>query len=87
MSALSRLQFLQSPNGPRQQQVQEQFSRLQPPSAPAAALPLEILYQSQLSHLYEMGFVDFDANIRALAATNGDVDMAVEELIRGRGGE
>lgn len=44
-------------------------------------VPPEQLYASQLSQLQEMGFVDIEANIRALSATQGNVHAAVERLL------
>lgn len=43
--------------------------------------PPETRFQSQLSQLEEMGFVEKQANIRALLATGGNVDAAVEYLL------
>merc|ERR1712028_135167 len=47
-------------------------------AAPAAAAPPmqnpELMYQSQLSQLVEMGFGDAAANLRALLATGGNVN-------------
>jgi ubiquilin len=52
------------------------------PTSPAANQdPPEVRYESQLSQLYEMGFHDVDANIRALMATGGSVHAAVERLL------
>ena len=42
------------------------------------------LYYEQLESLGEMGFVDFDANVFALIATEGDVQAAVV-MLTGRG--
>mmetsp|Transcript_7788 Transcript_7788/g.15292 ORF Transcript_7788/g.15292 Transcript_7788/m.15292 type:complete len:97 (+) Transcript_7788:643-933(+) len=38
-------------------------------------------YASQLSTLADMGFFDADANLRALMATGGNVQAAVERLL------
>ncbi|KAK7356289.1 hypothetical protein VNO80_15557 [Phaseolus coccineus] len=46
--------------------------------------PPEQLYASQLSQLQEMGFFDTQENIRALAATSGNVH-AVERLLGNSG--
>ncbi|XP_071952317.1 ubiquilin-1-like [Antedon mediterranea] len=43
----------------------------------------EVQFRTQLEQLATMGFVDRDANIRALTATNGDVNAAIERLIGG----
>ena len=52
--------------------------------APAApALPPAELYASQLQQMAEMGFVDADANTRALQATGGNVNAAIERLLSG----
>ncbi|XP_060067216.1 ubiquilin-1-like [Ylistrum balloti] len=44
--------------------------------------PPEQRYASQLDQLAMMGFVDREANIRALQATLGDVNAAVERLLQ-----
>ncbi|OWF54142.1 ubiquilin-1-like [Mizuhopecten yessoensis] len=44
--------------------------------------PPEQRYASELDQLAMMGFVDRDANIRALQATLGDVNAAVERLLQ-----
>ena len=41
----------------------------------------ETTYANQLQQLQEMGFVDRDANVRALQATGGNVHAAVERLL------
>lgn len=48
-------------------------------------VPPEQLYASQLSQLQDMGFVDNQANIRALSATGGNVHAAVEILLGNMG--
>jgi len=54
------------------------------PQAPAApAVSPEIRYSSQLSQLCDMGFFDSAANLRALVATGGNVNAAVERLLSG----
>ncbi|EYU30832.1 hypothetical protein MIMGU_mgv1a019747mg [Erythranthe guttata] len=45
-------------------------------------LPSEELYATQLSQLREMGFVDTQENIRALIAAAGNVNAAVDRLLR-----
>lgn len=45
--------------------------------------PPEIRFQSQLSQLNDMGFFDPQENIRALLATGGNVNAAVERLLNG----
>jgi len=44
-------------------------------------VPPEELYATQLSQLQEMGFFDTQENIRALSATAGNVNAAVERLL------
>ncbi|XAR58043.1 hypothetical protein NMG60_11026384 [Bertholletia excelsa] len=44
-------------------------------------VPPEELYATQLSQLQEMGFFDTQENIRALIATAGNVNAAVERLL------
>jgi ubiquilin len=39
-------------------------------------------FQSELQQLQDMGFSDSDANLRALVATQGNVNAAVERLLR-----
>ncbi|KAJ1961221.1 Ubiquitin domain-containing protein DSK2b [Dimargaris xerosporica] len=43
--------------------------------------PPEHRYQIQLQQLNEMGFYDASKNIRALLATNGNVNAAIEYLL------
>lgn len=50
---------------------------VQPPVDPA------VRYASQLQQLQDMGFSDADANLRALQATGGGVNAAVERLLGG----
>lgn len=40
-------------------------------------------YATQLSQLEAMGFTDNEANLRALSATGGNVNAAVERLLGG----
>jgi ubiquilin len=53
-------------------------------SAPPAATSRspEVRFESQLQQLEGMGFGDREANIRALVATNGNVNAAVERLLQ-----
>lgn len=46
------------------------------------ALPPEERFQNQLSQLQTMGFINTEANIQALTATFGDVNAAIERLLR-----
>ncbi|XP_051183458.1 ubiquitin domain-containing protein DSK2a [Lolium perenne] len=50
-----------------------------------AALPPEERFATQLAQLQEMGFFDTQENIRALTATYGDVNAAVERLLQNFG--
>merc|ERR1719317_797345 len=43
--------------------------------------PPEERYRAQLEQLVQMGFTNREANIRALQATNGEVNRAVEFLL------
>ncbi|WBW71400.1 UBA domain protein Dph1/Dsk2 [Schizosaccharomyces osmophilus] len=43
--------------------------------------PPEELYAQQLSQLNEMGFVDFERNVRALRRSGGNVQGAIESLL------
>ena len=44
--------------------------------------PPETRFQSQLEQLAAMGFLNREANIRALISTNGNVNAAVETLLK-----
>ncbi|XP_046555172.1 ubiquilin-1-like [Haliotis rubra] len=46
--------------------------------------PPDMRYASQLEQLTSMGFVDREANIRALTATLGDVNAAIDRLLQQR---
>ncbi|KAL9238478.1 hypothetical protein vseg_012894 [Gypsophila vaccaria] len=48
-------------------------------------VPPEELYATQLTQLQEMGFFDAQENIRALQATRGNVNAAVERLLGNMG--
>ncbi|KAK3240897.1 hypothetical protein CYMTET_49301 [Cymbomonas tetramitiformis] len=52
-------------------------------AAPATtpSQPPEELYASQIQQLKDMGFSDEQANVRALVATGGNVNVAVERLL------
>merc|ERR1712080_752737 len=43
--------------------------------------PPEERFQTQLETLASMGFVDRQANIQALIATNGDINSAIDRLL------
>lgn len=47
-----------------------------------AGLPPEERFRNQLSQLQTMGFINTEANIQALTATFGDVNAAIERLLR-----
>lgn len=49
----------------------------------ASSEPPEVRFQAQLAQLNEMGFFDPEENIRALLATGGNVNAAVEKLLNG----
>lgn len=49
----------------------------------ASSEPPEVRFQSQLTQLNDMGFFDPEENIRALLATGGNVNAAVERLLNG----
>ncbi|KAL3928356.1 MAG: hypothetical protein SGPRY_002418 [Prymnesium sp.] len=54
------------------------------PAAPAApAQSPELRFANQISQLIDMGFLDTDANLRALVATGGNLNAAVERLLSG----
>jgi ubiquilin len=46
--------------------------------------PPEERYEAQLSQLNELGFYDFDRNVRALRRSGGNVQGAVEALLDGQ---
>ena len=56
-----------------------------PPSTPIVPSPqstnLQQLYSAQLQTMKDMGFINEDANIRALQASGGDVNVAIERLL------
>lgn len=45
--------------------------------------PPEEIYQTQLRQLNDMGFFDFDKNVKALRRSGGSVQGAIEELLNG----
>jgi len=53
-----------------------------PSAAATPTQPPEVRFASQLSQLESMGFTDRESNIRALQATNGNVNAAVERLLQ-----
>ena len=55
---------------------------LNPAAAGTVGNPEEV-YASQLTQLSDMGFSNRDQNIRALQATFGDVNAAVERILSG----
>lgn len=52
-------------------------------SAPPPVQDPATHYATQLQQLADMGFTDREANIRALQATGGNVNAAVERLLTG----
>jgi len=53
--------------------------------AAANQAPPEERFRAQLEQLVSMGFTDQEANIRALIATFGDVNAAIDRLLNGSG--
>jgi len=53
----------------------------QPQQPPQPPQPPEEKYKIQLEQLKDMGFYDQQANIRALEATNGNIQLAIERLL------
>lgn len=55
------------------------------PGGPAGGpqVPPEERYRTQLEQLSTMGFVNREANLQALAATMGDINLAIERLLSG----
>jgi hypothetical protein len=49
---------------------------------PVSNEPPEVRFQNQLQQLTDMGFYDADANIRALLASGGNVNLAIERLLQ-----
>ncbi len=47
----------------------------------AAAVDPKTKYATQLEQMKAMGFVNDEANLQALVATNGNVEAAVERLL------
>jgi len=52
-----------------------------PPAAPADTRPPEEQYSEQLRQLNDMGFFEFDRNVRALRRSGGSVQGAIEALL------
>jgi len=50
---------------------------------PADSRPPEERYASQLQQLNDMGFYEFDRNVRALRMAGGNVQGAIEHLLSG----
>lgn len=53
------------------------------PQAQESSVPPEELYEVQLGQLNDMGFFDFDTNVRALRRAGGRVEGALEMLLSG----
>lgn len=54
-----------------------------PPAEPEDTRPPEERYESQLRQLNELGFYEFDRNVRALRRSGGNVQGAIEALLDG----
>lgn len=54
------------------------------PQQPADTRPPEERYEAQLRQLNELGFFDFDRNVRALRRSGGNVQGAIEALLDGQ---
>lgn len=54
------------------------------PAPPADTRPPEERFASQLAQMTEMGFTDTAQNIRALQATGGNVQFAIDRILDGR---
>lgn len=54
------------------------------PAQPEDNRPPEERYESQLRQLNELGFFDFDRNVRALRRSGGNVQGAIEALLDGQ---
>ncbi|CAN6984698.1 unnamed protein product [Brassica rapa subsp. trilocularis] len=74
------LRMLSSPET-MQQMMSLQQSLLYGNRSTTTVVPPEERYATQLQQLEEMGFFDRAENIRALRATNGNVNAAVERLL------
>lgn len=53
------------------------------PAQPEDSRPPEERYERQLSQLNELGFYDFDRNVRALRRSGGNVEGAIDALLDG----
>ncbi|EPZ33205.1 Ubiquilin domain-containing protein [Rozella allomycis CSF55] len=60
---------------------QQMMTGMMPPAPPVSNEPPEVRYEVQLRQLNDMGFFDPVNNIRALQATGGNVNSAVEYLL------
>ncbi|CAN1306928.1 Ubiquitin domain-containing protein DSK2a [Linum perenne] len=81
------LELQQSPQQATQESPQTSSSSdAQSSALPSSVSSMAVLpeepYETQLSQLREMGFLDTQENIRALRATDGNVDAAVELLLK-----
>ncbi|PIA14625.1 hypothetical protein COEREDRAFT_82649 [Coemansia reversa NRRL 1564] len=63
------------------------FQQNQQPSNEINQQPPEERYRTELQQLREMGFLDESQNIRALSATGGNVNAAIEYLIYSQPGQ
>jgi len=55
------------------------------PPVPTDTRPPEERFEAQLQQLRDMGFINASQNVRALLATGGDVQGAVEYIFNGLG--
>lgn len=70
-----------SPFGGVPPELLRQYMNMGMPSTPADTRPPEERYAEQLRQLNDMGFYDFDRNVRALQRAGGSVQGAIEQLV------
>ena len=75
--------FYPSPSPHQQQQQQQPGAYVPPLPQQTGGIPLEEKFRDQLQQLEDMGFLNKEKNLRALAATNGSVQLAIEKLLAG----
>ncbi|KAM6995274.1 ubiquilin-4 [Tautogolabrus adspersus] len=71
---------LPSASSPSQQQLMQQMLQMFAGGGPSLQTP-EVRFQQQLEQLSSMGFINREANLQALIATGGDVNVAIERLL------
>lgn len=76
----------QTSSDPLTNMMMQLFSTMSTAQAAGGQHNLEQRYASQLDQLESMGFPNRDANLRALTATFGDINAAVERLLATHGG-